>query len=190
MVCNIKAASSQLIKATAETTKELLTDVRKLSEKDQQLTILQEELESERENLCNQKDKLAREKQELLRAKAKFAEEIKVLEKINKIQGSKVTLDVGGHRYTSSILTLTMEKDSMLEAMFGGRHTLTKEADGSYFIDRDGTYFRYILNYLRDGRFKQGTLPKDEGILNELLTEAEYYSLSGLEKLLQDHLQN
>ena len=39
----------------------------------------------------------------------------------------------------------------MLAAMFSGRHNANKGGDGRYFIDRDGTHFRYILNYLRDG---------------------------------------
>jgi len=44
--------------------------------------------------------------------------------------------------YTTSMLTLTREKDSMLAAMFGGRHEVMKEEDGCVFIDRDGTHFR------------------------------------------------
>ena len=61
--------------------------------------------------------------------------------------------------------------------------TISREQDGSYFLDRDGTHFRYILNFLRDGGFKEGTLPKDRGTLMELLTEAEYYQISGLIKV-------
>ena len=38
----------------------------------------------------------------------------------------------------------------LLSSMFSGKHELRPEADGSYFIDRDGTHFRHILNYLRD----------------------------------------
>ena len=38
----------------------------------------------------------------------------------------------------------------MLAAMFSGRHELDTDSEGRYFIDRDGTYFKYILNYLRD----------------------------------------
>ena len=38
----------------------------------------------------------------------------------------------------------------MLAAMFSGRHELDTDSEGRYFIDRDGTYFKEILNYLRD----------------------------------------
>ena len=39
----------------------------------------------------------------------------------------------------------------MLAAMFSGRHLTAIDEDGRYFIDRDGTHFRHILNFLRDG---------------------------------------
>lgn len=57
------------------------------------------------------------------------------------LQG-RIKLDVGGHVYTTSLLTLTRESDSMLAAMFSGRHELIREEDGCVFIDRDGTHFR------------------------------------------------
>lgn len=59
------------------------------------------------------------------------------------LQG-RIKLDVGGHVYTTSLLTLTRESDSMLAAMFSGRHELLKEEDGCVFIDRDGTHFRSV----------------------------------------------
>ena len=43
-------------------------------------------------------------------------------------------------------------------------------------VCRDGTNFRYILNYMRTGELK---IP-DEYLLNELLTEAEFYMLTDL----------
>ena len=46
----------------------------------------------------------------------------------------------------------------MLHAMFSGRFDTKPNEDGSYFIDRDGTHFRYILNYLRTGQL---LLPED-----------------------------
>lgn len=39
----------------------------------------------------------------------------------------------------------------MLAAMFSGRHELDTDSEGQYFIDRDGAYFKHILNFLRDG---------------------------------------
>lgn len=62
-----------------------------------------------------------------------------------------VRLSVGGALFETSIDTLCRDANSMLAAMFSGRHNATTDEDGRYFIDRDGTHFRYILNYLRDG---------------------------------------
>ena len=61
-----------------------------------------------------------------------------------------IPLNVGGHSFVTTLSTLTKDKDSMLAAMFSGRHELDTDSEGRYFIDRDGTYFKYILNYLRD----------------------------------------
>ena len=69
----------------------------------------------------------------------------------------------------------------MLGAMFSGRHTLNQEPDGSYFIDRDGTHFADILNYLRDGYI---VVPSNSDHLQKLLIESKYYLLDGLSQLL------
>ena len=87
---------------------------------------------------------------------------------------STITLNVGGQYFTTTLQTLTKDKGSMLHAMFSGRHDSKPAEDGSYFIDRDGTHFRYILNYLRTGRL---LLPKDELVREELLEEAEFYQI-------------
>ena len=65
----------------------------------------------------------------------------------------------------------------MLHAMFSGRFDTKPGEDGTYFIDRDGTHFRYILNYLRTGEL---VLPKDKTDRRELLTEAEFYQIQGV----------
>ena len=70
----------------------------------------------------------------------------------------------------------------MLHAMFSGRFDTKPSEDGSYFIDRDGTHFRYILNYLRTGQL---IVPKDEIIREELLAEAEFYQVEGIIKALE-----
>lgn len=61
-----------------------------------------------------------------------------------------IPLNVGGHNFVTTLSTLTKNQDSMLAAMFSGRHQLDTDSEGRYFIDRDGTYFKHILNFLRD----------------------------------------
>ena len=65
----------------------------------------------------------------------------------------------------------------MLHAMFSGRFDSKPAEDGSYFIDRDGTHFRYILNYLRTGQL---VVPEDKIVRRELLNEAEFYRVQGI----------
>ena len=66
---------------------------------------------------------------------------------------------------------------SMLHAMFSGRFDTKPGEDGSYFIDRDGTHFRYILNYLRTGEL---IVPDDKIVHKELLAEAKFYQVEGI----------
>ena len=107
------------------------------------------------------------------------------MQDVHKFQSSQIKLDVGGKRFTTSLSTLTREQDSMLAVMFNGRHELTSDSKGAYFIDRDGTHFRYVLNFLRDGEV---CLPSDHGVLVELLREADYYQLSRLSKAIERFL--
>ena len=90
---------------------------------------------------------------------------------------STVKLNVGGHHFTTSIQTLTRDPNSMLAAMFSGRFEMKPSKDGTFFIDRDGTYFRFILNYLRDGKL---SLPDGATFLEEIATEAEFYQIQGI----------
>ena len=90
-----------------------------------------------------------------------------------------VTLNVGGQLFTTTAATLTSYPDTMLGAMFSGRHALTQDKNGAYFIDRDGTHFGAILNFLRGT-----TSSKPESMaqltpraLEELKDEAGFYGL-------------
>lgn len=104
------------------------------------------------------------------------------------IQEGKVRLDVGGHMFTTSKVTLCRDRDSMIAVMFSGRHNVIKSDDGSYFIDRDGTHFRYILNYLRGVITSPSDLPENIAILKELRCEADFYQLVGLKEMLSEAL--
>ena len=123
---------------------------------------------------------------ELEKAREKFEDEKTRMNDLYEIQSSHVKLDVGGHIFSTSLTTLTRDKNSMLAAMFSGRHQLVKlkGKDNTFFIDRDGTHFRHILNYLRDDLCLD-TLPQEVTILKEIQREADYYQLSGLFDMIQ-----
>lgn len=95
---------------------------------------------------------------------------------------SVVRLNVGGMTFSTTVGTLTQrDTDSMLAVMFSGRHRLHMDTKkDAVFIDRDGTQFRHILNWLRDGVIPMLGIPAYQ----ELLREAEYYQLEGLVKNL------
>ena len=70
---------------------------------------------------------------------------------------------------------------SMLHAMFSGRFDTKPDEDGIYFIDRDGTHFRYILNYLRT---RELLVPDDKTARYELLTKATFFEVEGIIRVL------
>jgi hypothetical protein len=71
-----------------------------------------------------------------------------------------VTLNVGGHRFTTTVSTLrNAPAPSLFNAMFSGRHELRRGGDdGAVFIDRDGRHFADVLNFLRT---RQLAYPQD-----------------------------
>ena len=96
-----------------------------------------------------------------------------------------VTLNVGGTKYTTSLSTLTKYPDSMLGAMFSGRHVLPQQEDGSFFIDRDGDTFNNILSYIRDKNIVLSTIPLlSKEVRLRLQYEAKFYQLQELEDIL------
>ncbi|XP_073430223.1 BTB/POZ domain-containing protein KCTD6 [Dendrobates tinctorius] len=94
-----------------------------------------------------------------------------------------VTLNVGGHVYTTSLSTLTRYPDSMLGAMFRGDFPTARDSQGNYFIDRDGSLFRYVLNFLRTSEL---TLPVDFKEFDLLRKEADFFQIEPLIQCLND----
>lgn len=84
----------------------------------------------------------------------------------------QVILRVGEHEYNTTRNTL-QKRD--VDSLFS---ELAQTATSPIFIDRDGTHFRFILNYLRDGA--KCVLPSDPTVLEEVRVEAEFFRLAGL----------
>lgn len=179
----VEELASMCLSVASETSKteeqlaELKLRLSAVEDRDQQLKEQSQRLAEERATF---EEECKAERAELARQWQLLRDEITRMEEMNNIQKGRIKLDVGGHVFTTSQLTLTREADSMLAAMFSGRHGLKKEEDGTVFIDRDGTHFRYILNYLRDGGLGMDALPRNKQTLRELRNEAVYFQLHGL----------
>ena len=125
---------------------------------------------------------LKRKTSRLRKEKAAFAS---VAKKLEHVQFSKtLKLNIDGQLFTTSLDTMKKDPGSMFHALFSGRFDAKPAEDGSYFIDRDGTHFRYILNYLRT---TQLVVPEDKIVRKELLNEAEFYQVQGIIDQLRSH---
>ncbi|XP_050923289.1 BTB/POZ domain-containing protein KCTD14 isoform X1 [Lates calcarifer] len=90
-----------------------------------------------------------------------------------------VQLNVGGHLFSTSLNTLRKHPDSRLAELFGGHPKLRPDAQGRYFIDRDGSHFGAVLGFLRSEQ-----LPTEN--IQEVHREAVYYNIKPLIKRLEE----
>ena len=88
-----------------------------------------------------------------------------------------VHLNVGGTKFVTTRATLRKYPNSMLGAMFMENIPLSTDKDGCYFIDRCGSIFQYILQFLRCGEL---ILPKGFNELELLEVEADFYQIDDL----------
>jgi len=190
----------------SEETKEVIESLMaRFQLKERQLSDREQQLDNERSRLRKLQNEMLEEKEKSLEELAGLKEELKSSfeEKLNALeeekrfmkdvsnsQASKVKLDVGGHIFSTSLSTLCKHDNSMLAAMFSGRHQLKECEDGTFFIDRDGTYFRYILNFLRGRIIDASDLPSDRHVLREIKQEADFYQLNDLAVFIDNLLAN
>jgi hypothetical protein len=89
-----------------------------------------------------------------------------------------ICLNIGGEKFYTSVETLTQNHFfQCLVSKYGNKQC-------EFFVDRDGTHFRYILNYLRGGV----VLPLDSIILHELRVEADYYGIPQMIEMIDKKL--
>jgi hypothetical protein len=94
-----------------------------------------------------------------------------------------IHLNVGGTKYATSRSTLVSQPGTFLAEMFSGQMgEPRKDMDGSYFIDRDGSSFRHVLNFLRDGTLPSNALSSSESarMRKEMKMEAAFYQIPQL----------
>ncbi|CAA9993851.1 unnamed protein product [Nesidiocoris tenuis] len=94
-----------------------------------------------------------------------------------------VHIDVGGTIYTSSLETLTKYPESRLAKLFNGTIPIVLDSlKQHYFIDRDGSMFRHILNFMRNSRL---LIPDTFTDLDLLLEEAKYFEIQPMVRALE-----
>lgn len=84
-----------------------------------------------------------------------------------------VLLNVGGVYFFTRRSTLQRSN-----SFFTG---LSNTEETEIFVDRDPTYFRHVMNWMRGVRY----VPEDDTVINELIWEADYYCLPGMKEALQ-----
>lgn len=93
-------------------------------------------------------------------------------------------LNVGGQHYLTTLETLNQVSNSKLALWFKSNtvSNLATDQKGRYVIDRDGSLFRHVLNYLRN---KSLILPENFAEWEQLRLEAEYYGLEAMASALK-----
>lgn len=131
---------------------------------------IEELLESILFLISNEKTKIQNEKTNLITERQKFKEqsELQLIKHQKEIESWKnslliaeslkcneeeiIDLDIGGmNKITTTLSTLRKYPNSALATLFSGRHKLPYH-NGRIFIDRDGTSFQLMLQFLRNGK--------------------------------------
>jgi len=135
-----------------------------------------------------EKEKLVKQHREIECERARYEEEKKSWAELEKkLKSSQllntIKLNIGGTIFETSLSTLTSVQGTYFTSMFSGKWEPKLEKDGSYFIDRDSTVFRYILNFFRTKKIPLDTLTPQEKFL--LFEEAEFFQINPLIYLLK-----
>ena len=99
---------------------------------------------------------------------------------LKEMRDQVVDLDIGGTRFKTTLCSLRKVPHTLFDVIFSREwEEIEKQADGSVFLDRDGTHFAHILNFLRHPD-EEILLPKDAFVKQLILREARFYKVDAL----------
>jgi len=86
-----------------------------------------------------------------------------------------ITLNIGGMKYQTTKEILRKTSGSFFDLMLSGEIDIKPihHKPDTYFIDRDGTIFKYILDYMKDSE----GFSLQSSFMKEVLKEIEFYKL-------------
>ena len=100
---------------------------------------------------------------------------------------TEIALNIGGQLFETNAAILTRDPFSILAALCRQNPPIARQADGTFFFDRDWWIFRHIIAYLRSD-----VLPTELETLKELYLEAQFYRIQivqkAIESLPMDHM--
>ncbi len=116
-----------------------------------------------------------------------------VFKKLQQIQEDRIILEVGNQQFHTSRVTMKADPNSLLASLLEDGcpfRPCTSYGRPTYFFDRDSAHFRFILNFLRNGAaVDEATLPSERRYLLEMLSEARFFRLAGLEEAILSRMK-
>jgi len=141
---------------------------------------------AQRENRLAQRE--AAMKSELELREAAIDQRMIALTNTNNQLQTRITLNVGGVSFITSMTSLEAEPDNLIAT--SAKHGQIMQGDnvqGSIFFDRDPTIFPYIINWLRSKACNTPFLAPETKHERQMLTiEAGYYLLNDLAAFLTE----
>jgi hypothetical protein len=112
------------------------------------------------------------------------------ISKISKDLETKISLNIGGRIFTTTLGNLVQEKGTFFSAMFSDHFDSTPDKDGTYFIDRDSDLFVPIIRYLRNPTALPDFIQLDkDGLFDLFEQEVDFYQIRSLKKIMTEYIR-
>jgi hypothetical protein len=161
------------------------------SDTSQQHTDLRNELTEMEVNHFEKLDKMISEvKRTLTSSKEGLLATENKISKISKDLETKISLNIGGRIFTTTLGNLVQEKGTFFSAMFSDHFDSTPDKDGTYFIDRDSDLFVPIIRYLRNPTALPDFIQLDkDGLFDLFEQEVDFYQIRSLKEIMTEYIR-